>query len=103
MLAQKCDDLARVVDVLRHSQRQRFDALQKLERGKGCHARAEVAYAFAPRAKQECRSRRFFDENHLVKSGVRFRQRRKLAAGIGGVPSEPARVHQQAADQYAMA
>src|SRR5437879_3384806 len=53
MRAQKRDDLARVVDVLRHSKRQRFDALQKLECGKGCHACAEVAYACAPRAKQE--------------------------------------------------
>src|SRR5205809_7076035 len=80
MLAQKCDDLARVVDMLRHSKRQRFDALQELECGKGCHAGAEVAYAFATRAKQERRSRRFFDENHVVETAVRLCQRRELAS-----------------------
>ena len=89
--------------MLRHSKRQRFDALQELECGKGCHAGGEVTYAFATCAKQERRSRRLFDENHVVETAVRLCQRRELASNIGGIPSEAAGVHQQSANQHAVA
>ena len=47
------DDLARVLDVARHAQRQRLDALQDQPGGVRAHAGAEVAQALAPRAQQE--------------------------------------------------
>ena len=54
---QEAGDLARVVDVARHAQRQRLDPLQDLERVHRAHAGAEVAQALAPGPQQERRRR----------------------------------------------
>ena len=103
MLAQERDDLARVVDVPRHAQRQRLDALQDLERRERRHARAEIADAFAPRAQQERRGRRFLGEHHVVEARIRLGQRRELAARSRRVPVEAPGIDEHAADHDAVA
>ena len=99
---QERDDGARVLDMARHPQRQRLDALQDLERHERRHARAEVAHTFASRAQQKRGGRRFFGEHHVMKSGVRLGQRRKLAVCRLRSPVELPRIDEQAADHDAV-
>ena len=104
MLAQERDDRARVLDVPRHAQRQRLDALQDLERGHRRHARAEVAHAFAPRAQQE-------RAPSSIPRRTPCRGSRRTARSASGTcsrtpsafQSKRARIDQQAADDDAVA
>ena len=99
LLRQERHDLARVLDVALHPQRERLDALQDVERRGRGHARAEVAQPLAPRAQQERGDRRFLREVHAVEPRVGFGERRKFA---GGVPVEPPRIDEQPADDDAV-
>ena len=96
---EKLNNLARVADMLFHTQRQRFDALQNLKRRHRRHTGAEVANAFAPCAQKERQCRRFLGERHAVKARVFFAQRRKFARRQ---PIEFAAVDQHAANHRAV-
>ena len=96
---QKGDDLAGIVDVFLHPERQRFDPLQNLKGIHRTHAGAEIAQALAPRTQQKGAGGRLFAEHHAVKSGIGFGQGRKPA---GFFPVEFAAIHHHAADGNAM-
>ena len=82
MIAQELHDFARRLDVPRHAQVQRLDALQDLERGHRRHAGAEIAQAFAPCAQQEGARARLFLEIHVVEARVSLGQGAELAGGL---------------------
>jgi len=65
-----------------HSQRQGFKPLQNLERCHGCHAGPEVANAFSAGAGDKRLGAKFVSEHQIVKTGIGFGERRKLAAGV---------------------
>ena len=96
---EKGDNLACVVHVALHPQRQCLDPLQNLEGRHRRHAGSEVAYAFAARTQQECRGGRFVGEDHVVETAVGLAQGRKLG---GALPVEATTVDQQAADHHAV-
>ena len=92
--------LARVLDVARHAQRQRLDALQHQPRGVRAHAGAEVAQALAARAQQEGAVGALLAEHHAVEALVglvEFGESRGLA------PVEAPAVDQHATDHRAVA
>ena len=100
MRHQKLHNLARVVDMPRHAQRQGLDALQNQPRGMRAHAGAEVAQALAARTQQERADAALFAEHHAVKALVR---RRQLGEAARRVPVETPAVHQHAADDGTVA
>src|ERR1700680_3640433 len=79
MADKKSDDLARIVDVALHAQRQGLDALQDVERRRRRHAGAEIAYTFAPCAQKKRRSRRLIGKYHVMEASIRLGQRRKFS------------------------
>src|SRR5437899_4299767 len=97
MPGKESDDLARVLDMARHAQRERLDPLQDLECGERRHACAEIADAFASRAQQESRGARFLAEHHVVEAAVGLGQRRKFGTRRRRVPVELPRIDEEAA------
>ena len=88
-------DLPGIGDMLVHSQRQRFHALQDVKRTGGAERRAEVPQALAARPVQERIRAEILGEIDVQDPVVRLRQGRKLA---GGIPVEAAGIHHDAAD-----
>ena len=101
---QKLNYFLGIFHVLRHAQRQGFDALQDEPGAVWAHAGPKIAQALAPRPQQEGANGAFFGKNHVVKAFIRHGQLGKFAGlGMCSGPVKTAGIDHHAANHRAVA